>query len=221
MVVDLLIAIVAGYLLGSIPMGVLITRRLSKVDVRKHGSGSTGATNVLRIAGPKAAAIVFAADMAKGSAAVLAAGWIVGGNSLTIAGLTLNAQAAQVLAAVFAILGHSWSVFLGFRGGKGVATFFGGLLTLSPLVGVISGGVTLIVIALFRYVSLGSILGTACAVFILLPLAYLGWQPENYLLYALPSMALIGLRHRENILRLLDGTEQKLGEPSLPPPGNS
>lgn len=216
MLVDLLVAIVVGYFLGSIPAGVLITRKIGKVDIRKYGSGSTGATNVLRTAGPKAAALVFLADMAKGSAAVLAAGWIVGDGTWAIAGLTFNAQAAQVLAAVFAIMGHVWSFFLGFHGGKGVATFFGGLLTLSPLVGVISGGVTIIVIAISRYVSLGSILGVVCAPLILLPLAYLGWQPENYLVYTLPSMALIALRHRENIVRLLDGTERKLGEPSRP-----
>lgn len=216
MIVSLLISIAVGYLLGSIPVGALITRKLAKVDIRKHGSGSTGATNVLRTVGLKAAGLVFVADMAKGSAAVLAAAWIVGGKTLAVGGLVFDAQAAQVLAAVFAILGHSWPVFLGFRGGKGVATFFGGLLTLSPLVGVISGCVTLIVIALSRYVSLGSILGTACAPFILLPLAYLGWQPENYLVYALPSMAVIVLRHRENILRLLNGTERKLGESSRP-----
>jgi glycerol-3-phosphate acyltransferase PlsY len=216
MIISLLIAIAVGYLLGSIPAGVLITRKFSDVDVRKYGSGSTGATNVLRTAGLRAAALVFIADMAKGSAAVLTAAWIVGSRILTIGELTFDAQSAQVLAGIFAILGHNWSLFLKLQGGKGVATFFGALLTLSPLVGVICGGVTIIVIALSHYVSLGSILGAACATFLLLPLTYLGWQPENYLIYALPSMALIIFQHRDNIYRLLAGTERKLGEPARP-----
>lgn len=206
------LAIVLGYLIGSIPSGVVITRRVSKVDIRRFGSGSTGATNAFRTGGPKVGALVFLADLAKGAAVIFLAGWLVGSQTFTLGELTFNAQAAQVMAAVAAISGHNWSLFLKFHGGKGVSTFFGALLVLSPLVAAICGTITIIVIALFRYVSLGSLLGAIGAVILLLPLVYLGWQPENYLLFALPSMALILFQHRENIQRLLTGTERKLGE---------
>lgn len=207
-----LVATILGYLIGSIPSGVIITRKFGKRDIRQYGSGSTGATNALRTAGPKAGVMVFLADLVKGAAVVLLAGWLVGSRTSVIADLTFNAQAAQVVAAVAAIFGHSWSVFLGFRGGKGVSTFFGAFAVLSPLLAVICGAIAIVVIALFRYVSLGSLLGATCAVFLLLPLVYLGWQPENYMLFAVPSMGLILFRHRENIHRLLTGTEHKLGE---------
>lgn len=211
-----LIATILGYLIGSIPSGVIISRKVSKLDIRQCGSGNIGAANVLRTAGLKVAATVFLSDMAKGAAVVFLAGWIVGNKTFTISELTFNAQAAQVLGAIAAIMGHNWSLFLRFHGGKGVASFFGAFLVLSPLLAVICGGITLIVIALFRYVSLGSLLGATCAVILLLPLVYLGWQPENYLIFALPSMALITFQHRENIYRLLTGTERKLGEAAQP-----
>ncbi|MBI4334240.1 MAG: glycerol-3-phosphate 1-O-acyltransferase PlsY [Chloroflexi bacterium] len=202
---------VLGYLIGSIPSGVIISRQFGRRDIQEYGSGSTGATNALRTAGTKAGVMVFLADLIKGAAVVLLAGWLVGSRTFTVADFTFNAQAAQVLSAVAAIVGHIWSVFLRFRGGKGVSTFFGAFVVLSPLLAVICGAIAIAVIALFRYVSLGSLLGAVCAVFLLLPLVYLGWQPENYMLFALPSVGLILFRHRENIYRLLTGTERKLG----------
>lgn len=205
-------AIILGYLIGSIPSGVLITRQFKKVDLRQCGSGSTGATNVLRTAGPKAGIMVFLADMAKGAAAVALAGLIMGSRVSTAGDLTFDAQAAQVAAALAAIVGHNWSLFLKFHGGKGVSTFFGAFLALSPVVALICGAVTLTAIAIWRYVSLGSLLGALCAVILLAPLVYLGFVPGNYLLFALPSMLLILFQHRENICRLLSGTERKLGD---------
>ncbi len=206
------LAALAGYLIGSIPSGVIIARKVARVDIRHHGSRSTGATNALRTAGKKAGALVFLADMAKGIAAVLLAGLVMGDRASAIGTVPVNAQAAQVAAGVAAILGHNWSVFLKFRGGKGVSTFFGALVTLTPLVAVICGTAAIIVIALSRYVSLGSLLGAIATVAVLLLMVYSGREPESYLLFALPSMALILFQHRDNIRRLLSGTERKLGK---------
>lgn len=205
-------AIVIGYLIGSIPSGVLITRRFKKVDLRKVGSGSTGATNVLRTAGPKAGIMVFFADMAKGAAAVGLAGLIVGSRVFSLGELTFDAQAGQVAAGLAAIVGHNWSLFLKFHGGKGVSTFFGAFWALSPVVALICGAVTVTAIAIWRYVSLGSLLGAICAAILVGALVYFDREPQNYLIFALPSMLLILFQHRENICRLLSGTERKLGD---------
>ena len=118
--------VILGYLLGSIPFGVLISKRSARVDVTQYGSGKIGATNVLRTAGKKAAAAVVTLDVLKGVLAVTFAGLIVGRSYLVVGGFGLGALIAQCLAALAAIAGHNWSVFLKFRGGRGVATFFGG-----------------------------------------------------------------------------------------------
>jgi len=124
--------VILGYLLGSIPFGLLISRRSAKIDLRQHGSGKTGATNVLRTAGKKAAALV-----AKGVLAVVFAGLIVRGDYLVVGGFGLGILVAQVLAALAAVLGHNFPVFLKFKGGRGVATFFGGLVALCPVAAIL------------------------------------------------------------------------------------
>ncbi|MDP2719940.1 MAG: glycerol-3-phosphate 1-O-acyltransferase PlsY [Dehalococcoidia bacterium] len=210
------VSVFLAYFLGAIPIGVLISRKFSKVDVRLYGSGNTGAANVLRTSGKAAGGLVFLGDMMKGSAAVLAAGWIVGDASFAAGGLLFNADIARVTAGLAAIIGHNWSVFLKFHGGKGVSTFFGSLVTMSPLIGLTSGAVTIIVMAIFRYVSLGSILGAVFSVVFLLPLTVLGWQSEIFFFFTLPAMAVIVVQHRTNIHRLLSGTETKLGEKGKP-----
>ena len=125
-------AVIIGYLLGSIPFGVLVAKYKTKVDIREHGSGKMGTTNVLRTAGGKAAALVLTLDILKGALAVLFAGLIVGRSYLVISGFGFGALAAQVLAALASIAGHIWPIFIKFRGGRGVATFFGGLVILCP-----------------------------------------------------------------------------------------
>ncbi len=210
--VPAVLVIISGYLIGAIPTGVAIARKLAKVDIRQYGSGSTGATNALRTAGKKVGAMVFLADMAKGAAAVFLAGLLMGDRTFALGHTLFHAREVQVGAAVAAILGHNWSVFLKFHGGKGVSTFYGALLALAPIVAVITGIGTLIIIALSRYVSLGSILGAIGTVAVLLLMVSLGRQPEDYLFFALPAMALILFQHRENIYRLFTGTERKLGE---------
>ena len=204
--------VVLGYLLGSIPFGVLVGRRQAKVDVRQYGSGRTGATNVLRTAGRKSAALVAALDVLKGVLAVVFAGLIVGRGYLVVGGFGLGSLVAQVLAALAAVAGHNWSVFLRFRGGRGVATFFGGLIALCPVAALFGGEIIIIGAGLTRYVSLGSIAGAVGTYAILVPLTIMNGFPIEYLFYALVGVIVIFVMHRDNIARLLSGKERKLGE---------
>jgi len=203
-----------GYLLGSIPFGVIIGRRSARVDVRQYGSGRMGATNVLRVAGKKAAALVAILDLSKGILAVVFAGLIFSEDYLVLggSGLWWLARSAQVLAALAAVAGHNWSVFLKFKGGRGVATFFGGLMALCPWAALFGGGVLVLGVGLTRYVSLGSIAGAVGAYTILVPLTIISGSPVEYLVYALIGATFIIVMHRDNIARLLSGTERKIGE---------
>jgi len=206
--------IIIGYLLGSIPFGLLLARRHAKVDVRQYGSGKIGATNVLRVAGKKAAALVVALDVLKGALAVLFAGLIFRGEYLVVvgSGLWWLLRSAQVVAALAAIAGHNWSVFLKFQGGRGVATFFGGLVALCPVAAIFGGEVIVIGAGLTRYVSLGSLAGTVGSYAVLVPLTIMNSFPIEYLFYTLVGVIIIFVMHRDNIARLLSGNERKLGE---------
>ncbi len=203
-----------GYLLGSIPFGVLIGKRSAKVDIRQLGSGKTGATNVLRVAGKKAAALVTVLDLLKGVVAVIFAGLIFSGDYLMVdgSGLWWLERSAQVLAAVAALAGHKWPVFVRFRGGRGVATFYGGLLALCLPAALFSGEILIITAFLTRYVSLGSIAGVVSAYAILIPLTLINGFPIEYLVYALIGAIFIIVVHWDNIIRLISGKERKLGE---------
>lgn len=204
--------VVLGYLLGSIPVGYLLSRRQAKVDVRQYGSGRTGATNVLRTAGRKWAILVAAIDVVKGVLAVVFAGLIVGQSYLVVGNVALGSLVAQVLAALAAIVGHNWSVFLGFRGGRGVATFFGGLVALCPPAALFGGEVLIIGAGLTKFASLGSLAGAVGSYAILVPLTILSGFPVEYLFYALIGAIIIFVMHRDNIRRLVTGKERKLGE---------
>ncbi|MFC2011230.1 glycerol-3-phosphate 1-O-acyltransferase PlsY [Chloroflexota bacterium] len=212
MVAKFAAVVLIGYLLGSIPSGALIAKRVAKVNVTEYGSGKTGATNVLRTAGRKAAALVVGLDLLKGSLAVVFAGLIVGRNYLVWGQFGLGLMAAQVLAALAAMAGHNWSVFLRFQGGRGVATFFGGLIALSPVVALFGGEVFVIGIGLTRFASLGSIAGVVGTYTILVPLTILHGFPIEYLIYALIGTVAIIIMHRDNIVRLIWGKERKVGE---------
>jgi len=203
-----------GYLLGSIPFGVLIGRRSARVDVRQVGSGKAGATNVLRVAGKKAAALVGILDLLKGLVAVVFAGLIFSQEYLVVggSGLWWLTRSAQVVAALSAIAGHNFPVFLKFKGGRGVATFFGGLLVLCPAAALFGGEVLILGAGLTRYVSLGSIAGVVGTYAILLPLTIFNGFPIEYLVYALIGSIFIIVMHRDNIVRLLSGKERRLGE---------
>ncbi|MFN8523130.1 MAG: glycerol-3-phosphate 1-O-acyltransferase PlsY [Chloroflexota bacterium] len=189
---------ILGYLLGSIPTGAIVGRARG-VDLRAVGSGSTGATNALRSLGWPAALAVFAGDIAKGSLAVLVARLIAGEDAW-----------ASVIAASTAVVGHGYSPWIGWRGGKGVATAIGGLIVISPTAFIAAFVAGFILIAVTRYVSLGSIVGTVLAGMIVLALS--GPQSLAYVAYAVCLPTFILISHRTNIARLLNGTERKLGE---------
>jgi len=189
------LALAAAYLVGALPVGFLVARVFGVGDIRRHGSGNIGTTNVLRAAGWVPALLTLIGDVAKGYLAVAAAGALAGD------------AGARAAAAVAAIIGNCWSVFLGFRGGKGVATGLGALLNLVPWAVVPAIPVWLAVAVTTRYVSLGSILGAACVPLGALLLGY----GAPAMLAALAGAAIIIARHHDNIGRLLAGTERRLG----------
>jgi glycerol-3-phosphate acyltransferase PlsY len=204
--------VIMGYFIGAIPIGYLLTRRQAKVDVTQYGSGKIGATNVLRTAGRRSAARVAGMDILKGVLAVVLAGLIVGRGYLVVGHFGFGTLVAQVLAALAAVVGHNWSVFLGFRGGRGVATFFGGLVALCPIAAIVGGEILIIGAGLTSYVSLASIAGAVGAYAILVPLTIMNGFPLEYLFYALVGSVIIIVMHRDNIGRLMTGKERKLGE---------
>jgi len=195
------LAIVAAYLIGAVPIGYLIGRAFGVADIRRHGSGNIGAANVLRTAGRLPALLTLGGDIAKGYAAVALGATLVGGPS----GGDPGAPAA---CAVATVIGNCWSVFLGFRGGKGVATGLGTLLRLVPWAMLPAAAVWLGVTVSFRYVSLGSILAALCAALGALLLGY----PGPSVLAAFGVGTIVVVRHHANIARLLAGHEPKLGQ---------
>ncbi len=203
-----------GYFFGAIPFGVMIARRSAKVDVTSFGSGKTGATNVLRVAGKKAAGAVVVLDVLKGFLPVVFAALIFDGEYVLAGGSSpwWLSRSAQVLAALAAVSGHKWSIFLRFRGGRGVAPFFGGLFGLCPAAALFGGEILFLGACLTRYASLGSISGAVAAYAILIPLTLLNGFPVEYLIYALVGAVFIIIVHRDNIGRLMAGTERRIGE---------
>ena len=199
--------LLAGYLLGSIPAGWLAGRWLAGVDLRQEGSGSTGATNVLRVVGKGPALVVFLIDVLKGTAAVLLARALLepqGGGSAS--------DGWVVAAGLAALAGHIWPVWLGWKGGKAVATGLGMLLGLAWPVGLACFGIFLTCLSLSRIVSLSSVVAALS-----LPLLMLGWFGSGgirpaYLALAVLTTVLVVWRHRANLARLLEGREPRLGE---------
>ena len=195
-----LFTLLLGYLLGSIPSGFLAGKWCKGLDLRTIGSGSTGATNVLRNVGKKPALAVFLVDVAKGAAAVLLAGLLNPTSALI--------DWIQVLAGLAALSGHIWPVWLGFKGGKAVATGFGMFLGLSWPVGLACFGMFMAVFSISRIVSLASVVAAVS-----LPLLMAAGSASNAnLVMALVAMLLVLWRHRTNIQRLINGTEPKVGE---------
>lgn len=208
-------ALAAAYLLGAIPTGWLAGKLLKGIDLREHGSGSTGATNVLRTLGAWPAAAVLLADLAKGAAAVGLVRWLYRGllafpSAAPPAGLDASAWRpwAVCLAGLAVVVGHSRSIWLGFSGGKSAATGLGVLLAMSWPVGLGAAAAFLVSVAAFRIVSVGSMLGAAAAIALVCGLA----EPAPYRLLVVAGGAYVILRHRANIARLAAGTEPKLGQ---------
>ena len=197
-----ILAAVIAYLLGSINSSILVGRIFGVKDIRKHGSGNAGTTNTLRTVGKKAAALVLLGDVAKGVIAVLVARYCA-------QPLGVDPQLLTLVAALFVVVGHNYPIYFGFKGGKGIATSAAVIFVLDWRIGLIVTLVSLAVMVVSRYVSLGSIIGS-----ILFPLTVMTFYPKDWIYFGFA--VLLGLlaiiRHKANIIRLFQGTESKLGE---------
>lgn len=185
---------VIAYLLGAIPNGLIWGKLIWQTDLREHGSHNIGATNAWRTLGKSAGFLIFVLDFLKGFLSVYIASVLVG------------TPLSMVLAGVLAIVGHSCSIFLKFKGGKGVATGLGVIVMLMPLEALIIFLVWLIIVKISGYVSLGSVIAAA-----LVPLLfYVGGYPLEFIIFGVLAAMLIIVRHHANIVRLLNGTESKI-----------
>ena len=195
-----LIIIITAYLLGNISTSYIVAKRLAGVDIRTQGSGNAGSTNVLRTLGKKAGALTFIGDVLKGLIAVLIA-------RLIAYGVNLDDTTCAYIAVVAVVLGHNYPVFLGFKGGKGVATSLGSMLGMNPLVALLCLGFFIIIVAITKYVSLGSILGIGLSPIIMM----INHNNKGVLVTLFLTISVV-ITHKENIKRLLNGTERKLGQ---------
>lgn len=196
---NVLLAAVASFLLGSVPFGVIVGKLAKGIDIRDFGSGNIGASNVLRTLGPVLGGLVLVMDVGKGFGGVeicrlmgVEPGWWT------------------VLGAIMAVFGHTFSVFLKFKGGKGVATSLGVIIGLDPVIGAVAFGAWAVVVAATRYISVASILAT-----ISVPLMMIFWHsqtPLPYQILACVAASVIVIKHRSNMARLIKGCETRIGE---------
>ncbi len=196
-----------AYLIGALPWGYVVLYLRRGIDIREYGSGRTGVSNALRTAGIRVAGLVLLLDLLKGVAVVLLARTLIGDPT------------AEVAAGLLALTGHNWPIFLGFRGGRGIAPGLGGLALMSPLAAAMGVVVFIPSCLISRYLSLGSILGviSACGALlalILLEFNPLGFASNLYLIYGLLGGSVIIWQHRDNIQRILQGTERRIGNPA-------
>lgn len=192
-----IISLLLAYIIGSISFSFLIAKKLKGLDIRQHGSKNAGATNTLRVLGRGPAAIVLVLDALKGSIAVLIA-----------MQLTAGEPKWMMAAGLLAIIGHNWSIFLKFKGGKGIATTIGVVAIIGFLPGLMAGIMAIMIIFFFRYISLGSIVFTSALPFMMI----LFYAPIDYIYGSLAITTLSILRHIPNIERLVKGEENKLGK---------
>ena len=206
--------VIVAYLLGSIPFGLIIGKLKKGVDIREQGSGKTGATNLMRVAGTKLGLLALVLDVVKATGAVMLATVIIdrGTGTLTIAGASVYWQhIAQVAAGLAAVAGHNWPIFAKFRGGKGVTAYFGTLFAIFPPAGIFGAEVLAIAALRSRHMSLGSLLGALATWCLMLPLTITyRLLPPIYLVYGFVVIALIAYQHRDNVKRLRQGTERQL-----------
>ncbi len=198
---EYLLILAISYVIGSIPNGLIVGKMLKGVDIRQFGSKNIGATNMYRVLGPGPAFLVLITDIAKGVAGVYV------GKAL------LGTPPAALLGGIAAISGHNWSVFLGFKGGRGVATALGVIAVLMTKVTVIVFLVWAVIVFLTRYVSLGSIVAAAVAP----PLTWLLVDQPEYFYFVIVAAAFVIIRHRPNIERLIKGEELKIKAGSAAP----
>ncbi|WEG11385.1 glycerol-3-phosphate 1-O-acyltransferase PlsY [Pullulanibacillus sp. KACC 23026] len=189
------IAFLVAYLIGSISFSIIFTKAIKKVDIRNYGSGNAGATNTMRVLGKGPAILVLLLDAIKGIVAIL------------IAKLLHLPEWAVDVTGLLAMVGHVWPVYHGFKGGKGVATTIGIFLVLAPIPTVITGIITIIIIAVTRYVSLGSLF----LILVTPLLSYFFGASVSFVIVGLILFLLSAYKHRENIVRLIHGNENKLG----------
>ncbi len=191
-------AFIIAYLLGSINSAILVGRLSRNIDIRKHGSGNAGATNVLRTIGKKAAILVLVVDVLKGIVGVLIGANIAGDNGMLLAGAG-------------AIIGHNYPLYFGFKGGKGILTSAAVIFMLNWKIGIVLLIIALIIMTITRYVSLGSIIASA-----IYPIAVIliDRKSTTYVIFSIFVAILAIYRHKSNIIKLLSGTESKLGSKS-------
>jgi len=200
-----------GYLMGAIPFALIISKRMAGIDISRHGSGNRGGTNVLRVLGFKAGALTMALDIVKAFVPVLLAKFIIGDSVLYIAGFPFNWQWGQVITALMVMVGHNWSVYIRFRGGKGAAAYFGSWFAIFPVAALFGGAILIVTVLLSKYMSLGSILGSLSILCFFMVLTVVDVSPPVYLVYSVVAAALIIYQHRSNISRLQAGTESRMG----------
>lgn len=188
-----LLAAVIGYLIGNFASSYFIGKITRNIDIREHGSGNAGATNTFRVLGVKAGIIVFILDVLKGVLATLVGWWLTGN------------QYGAILAGSMAVIGHNWPVLLNFKGGKGIASSFGVVLTMFPVIALILFAIAVVLIAITKYVSLGSIVAAISFPFLLIAFS----QPLVITLMGTVLSIIALCRHKENIKRLLNGKENK------------
>ncbi|MEK3881469.1 glycerol-3-phosphate 1-O-acyltransferase PlsY [Paenibacillus sp. PL2-23] len=190
-----IVAVALSYLIGSVSFSIVIAKWIKGIDIRQHGSGNAGATNTLRVLGKGPGILVFALDIAKGVLAVYL-GYTLGDNGWI-----------PVLCGLAAIIGHNWPIWFRFKGGKGIATTIGVIATLAFFPALYAGLIAILVIVITRYVSLGSLIFAG-----LLPVFIVLLQHSWPLFSAALAIAIFAfVRHRSNIVKLLQGTENKLG----------
>jgi glycerol-3-phosphate acyltransferase PlsY len=194
-----MLLVMLGYGLGAVPFGVVVSKALNLQDPRTVGSRNVGFTNVLRVSGARAGVLTLVGDMGKG--------WVIGWAAMQ----WLSTESYMMVAALSPIIGHMYSPFLGFKGGKGVATALGTVLGLSPSIGILLLVIWLGAVAIWRYSS-----GGALAAFGLFPVvAIVNEQRQEFLVFAIVVSTLIWIKHKDNMIRLWKGTEGKIGRKSL------
>ena len=208
LLINLLAIALAGYLLGSIPTAIIVSKVFHGIDIREHGSGNAGATNVFRVLGWKSALLVMLVDVGKGVVATLYA------SQLVFAPVMVDPVYLKLLAGLAVVFGHIWTVFAGFRGGKGVGTAAGMLLALYPIAVLICLAIFVIVVYTTRYVSLGSITAAVSLPIVLLIMkqGFHKFVEPELMAFSVFIAGLIVFTHRSNIRRLISGTENRFGQ---------
>ncbi|MBK16246.1 MAG: acyl-phosphate glycerol 3-phosphate acyltransferase [Chloroflexi bacterium] len=190
-----------SYLIGAIPIGLILSKSLRGIDIRNYGSGSIGMSNIQRNLGNFPAAVVLTLDMTKSFLPILYVRYFLP-----------DPQILETISALGALTGHCWPIFAKFRGGRGVATGWGSLLILSPITGIISGIIGIPIIIMYKFISLGSIIGATSGCISMMLLSITRYHSFEYLWYALLGNIIVVYKHKENIQRLLEGTERKIGK---------